>query len=72
MDTIKKWHASLLIMTQQKTFIFRDKEPGKQPLVFDGSIKNDSVRITLKRFDVDKFTLVNRGYNCINEYPYNR
>jgi uncharacterized membrane protein YphA (DoxX/SURF4 family) len=37
-----------------------------------GRIGKDSVYIRMRRYDVQKFRLVNRGFNWINEYPYNR
>jgi hypothetical protein len=41
-------------------------------LTLSGKIKNDSVYIKLKRFDENKFRLVNRGFHWVNEYPFNR
>ncbi len=41
-------------------------------LVLSGQIKADSIYIRLRKFDVNKFRLVSRGYHWINEYPYNR
>ena len=41
-------------------------------LVLSGQIKSDSIYIRLRKFDVNKFRLVSRGYHWINEYPYNR
>lgn len=32
----------------------------------------DTVRMVLKRFDIQQFKLVSRGFNWLNEYPYNR
>ena len=41
-------------------------------LTLTGKMKGDSVYIKLKRFDEHRFRLVNRGFNWVNEYPYNR
>ncbi|MBS1511191.1 MAG: DoxX family protein [Bacteroidetes bacterium] len=41
-------------------------------LSMSGKMKNDSVYIRLKRFDENRFRLVNRGFHWVNEYPYNR
>jgi hypothetical protein len=41
-------------------------------LVLNGSYKNDSLHIKLKRFDENKFRLVNRGFHWVNEFPFNR
>jgi uncharacterized membrane protein YphA (DoxX/SURF4 family) len=41
-------------------------------LTLSGRMKNDSVTIRLKRFDEDKFRLVNRGFHWVSEFPFNR
>jgi uncharacterized membrane protein YphA (DoxX/SURF4 family) len=41
-------------------------------LVLNGTYKNDSLHIKLKRFDENKFRLANRGFHWVNEYPFNR
>ena len=41
-------------------------------LTLTGKLKNDSVFIRLKKYDINKFRLVNRGFHWINEYPFNR
>lgn len=41
-------------------------------LRFSGLIGGDSVFISMKRKDLKDFPLMNRGFNWINEYPYNR
>jgi len=41
-------------------------------LSFKGLWKNDSIQIKLKKYDVSKILLKNRGFHWINEYPYNR
>ena len=38
----------------------------------NGKIGNDSVEIKLNKYDRNKFLLLNRGYNWVNEYPLNR
>lgn len=37
-----------------------------------GRMGKDSVYMRMRKYDVQKFRLVNRGFNWINEYPYNR
>ena len=37
-----------------------------------GRIKNDSVYIRFRRFDLNAFRLLSRGFHWVNEYPYNR
>lgn len=41
-------------------------------LTLTGKIGSDSVFIKLKRFDENRFRLVNRGFHWVNEYPFNR
>ncbi len=45
---------------------------GSDSLILKGKFAEDSVFITMKKFDVNKFLLVNRGFHFINEYPLNR
>ena len=71
LDTNKKTARFTSYTDSTDTFTFRYKEPDKEHLLFDGAIKNDSIRIEMKQFDINKFNLVNRSYNWINEYPYN-
>lgn len=39
---------------------------------FKGTIKNDSICILMKKKDLKDYTLTNRGFNWISEYPFNR
>ncbi len=41
-------------------------------LTLSGKIKNDSVYMRFKKYDINKFRLVNRGFNWVNEFPFNR
>ena len=41
-------------------------------LVFDGVLDQDTLLIAMKKIDLDKMNLTGRGFNWINEYPYNR
>ncbi len=41
-------------------------------LTLTGKLKNDSVKIRLKKFNIQSFRLVRTGFHWINEYPYNR
>ena len=47
-------------------------KPDKDHLLFAGIIRGDSVHITMKRFDLNKFALINGHFRWINEYPDNR
>jgi uncharacterized membrane protein YphA (DoxX/SURF4 family) len=55
-------------LNKSKLFYQADKDY----LTLTGKIKNDSVYIRLKKYDINKFRLVNRGFRWINEYPFNR
>ncbi|PAW93582.1 hypothetical protein CKK33_08775 [Mucilaginibacter sp. MD40] len=46
--------------------------PKKDELLLKGVKRSDSLEIWLKKVDLKKFRLINRGFNWINEYPYNR
>jgi uncharacterized membrane protein len=41
-------------------------------LSLKGLWKNDSIEVKFKKYDTSKIVLTNRGFNWINEYPYNR
>lgn len=41
-------------------------------LTFEGLWKTDTIKIQLSKYDTSKILLTNRGFNWINEYPYNR
>ncbi len=45
---------------------------GPNDLLLLGKWKEDSVDIMLKKYDINKFILVNRGFHWINEEPYLR
>jgi len=52
------------------TFAF--VRPAPDQLVLDGEMDGHKIRLQLKLQDRDKFTLVNRGFHWINEYPFQR
>jgi hypothetical protein len=52
------------------TFTFA--RPAPDQLTLDGSMDGHKVQMQLKLQDRDKFTLVNRGFHWINEYPFQR
>lgn len=59
--TDKNWKA---------TFSF--VRPAPDQLVLDGTMDGHKTQLQLKLQDRDKFTLVNRGFHWINEYPFQR
>ena len=46
--------------------------PATDQLVLNGAMDGRQVQMKLKLLDRDKFTLVNRGFHWINEYPLQR
>jgi hypothetical protein len=67
-------HTAVLTSFRDSTdrYAFNYVEPDKDHLLFTGIGKRDTLQVKLKRFDLMKFRLVSRGFNWINEYPYNR
>ncbi len=57
----KNWKATF-------TFV----RPAADQLVLDGTMDGHKIQLQLKLQDRDKFTLVNRGFHWINEYPFQR
>ena len=47
-------------------------KPDSLHLVLAGKVGDDSLVVRLRRFDERRFTLVSRGFNWIQELPYNR
>ncbi|MBB5395869.1 hypothetical protein [Mucilaginibacter sp. AK015] len=47
-------------------------QPSKDVLLLKGTMRKDSISIRLKKYDLQNFRLLNRGFHWINEYPYNR
>ncbi len=56
--------------TMKYLFTYELTEPDKFNLT--GSFQEDSVSIFMTRKDLKSFQLTNRGFNWINEYPFNR
>lgn len=51
---------------------FTFDRPAPDQLVMDGTMDGHKVHMALKLFDRSKFTLVNRGFHWINEFPFQR
>lgn len=51
---------------------FKFERPSKDELVLDGTMDNHKIHADLKLFDLNQFTLLNRGFHWINEYPFQR
>ncbi len=41
-------------------------------LLLNGHLRQDTISIVLKKVDLKKYKLINRKFNWVNEYPYNR
>lgn len=47
-------------------------KPVPDELVMEGSVERVAVTVRLRRIDEKDFLLVKRGFNWVNEYPFNR
>jgi len=73
MDTIAKRIAMFEYSDTTLKSYFNYRLKGKDTLLLNGLWKNkDSLLITMKKYDLKKFPLVSRGFNWINETPYNK
>lgn len=70
-DTLQKT-AAFTSSGDSSSFTLAYTEPDKNHLLFTGLIHNDSVHISMRRFDLNNFRLISRGFHWVNEYPYNR
>ncbi|WP_345496525.1 DoxX family protein [Nocardia callitridis] len=48
------------------------EQPNPDQLVLHGSLRGHPITITLERVDLDSFTLRNRGFHWVQDYPYFR
>ena len=48
------------------------QRPAADQLILDGEMGNHKMHMQLHLVDRDKFLLVNRGFNWVQEYPFNR
>jgi hypothetical protein len=56
--------------TKKSSFVY--SFPQKDLLLLAGKLNDDSVWIQMKKFELNNFRLINRGFHWINEYPFNR
>lgn len=56
--------------TTQKSLLYFNL-PDSNHLVLNGKFKKDSIVVTMKKVDLNKFPLVSRGFHWVNEYPVN-
>jgi uncharacterized membrane protein YphA (DoxX/SURF4 family) len=66
--------ARTLALSQGKTGMgsFAFQRPARDRLTVEGSMHGHRVQMQLQLVDRGKFTLVNRGFHWIQEYPFNR
>ena len=69
-DSAKSILLYLNADTINKSTLFYKQD--SSTLFLTGKLMSDSVTIRMKKFDINKFRLVSRGYHWINEAPYNR
>lgn len=71
LDTVAK--TMELLNRRDSTDVYNLKYTLKDSmLTLNGTRKNDTLLIKAKQYDLKKFRLINRGFNWINERPYNR
>jgi hypothetical protein len=58
--------------SESEDYNFNYKKPNSEFLQIDGIIESDTLRIIFTRIDHEKFNLKARGFNWINERPYNK
>lgn len=79
-DSMKSMRLNIDTLTRVATITSRDStvtyrfqytRPDSTHLNFYGRMGNDSAIISMIRFDEKKFRLMRRGFNWVNERPYN-
>jgi hypothetical protein len=71
-DTAAKKIEMFSYMDTAKKSNFDYSFPSKNILLLIGKLNNDSVTIQMKKYDLNNFRLISRGFHWINEYPFNR
>lgn len=71
-DTLAKKLTFYSAADTNKKYYFDYSFTGADTLNLRGTWRGDSVSVTLQKFDLNKFTLINRGFHFINETPYQR
>jgi hypothetical protein len=71
-DTINKTLVLFSYADTSRKYLFNYSFPQKDLMALKGNWKGESVEIRLKKYDLNRFLLVKRGFHWINEYPLNR
>ena len=72
LDTIAKTYDFTPRNDSGFSYSFHYTVPDSSSLILTGIMNGDSVKIDMKRKNLKDFRLISRGFNWINEYPYNR
>ena len=64
--------AITLTPTPNSKIVFAVQQPAKDRLVLDGNLEGRKLHMETTYFDRSRFLLVNRGFNWIQELPFNR
>ncbi|HRI19536.1 MAG TPA: hypothetical protein PLA68_01225 [Panacibacter sp.] len=71
-DTIAKKIVMYNYDDTARKSLFTYSIPEKDVMILSGKWNQDSVTISMKKYDLNNFLLVSRGFHWVNEYPYNR
>jgi hypothetical protein len=71
-DTLEKKMTLYSLTDTIPSYSFIYTLPDTERLYLYGKARTDSIRIEMSRFDLSRFTLINRKFRWISERPYNR
>ena len=71
LDTVEQKFVFSLSRDTARKYTFHYEQTGKD-LKLDGVLFGDTLSIDLKYYDLENMGLLNRGFNWVNEVPYNR
>lgn len=71
-DTLKRRFEVKSYGDDAEKYTFNYSIPGKDRLMVRGNWQGDHITVVFRKYDIEQFRLVNRGFHWINEYPYNR
>lgn len=59
-------------ITDTTQYAFTYTQPDSETLFLKGKIKNDSIRVAMKKMNPRHFLLTTRGFHWVNEVPFNK
>jgi len=59
-------------VTDTTQYAFTYSQPDSETLLLKGKIKNDSIRVAMKKMKPRYFLLTTRGFHWVNEVPFNK